>query len=180
MVDTRREPGTLNLAVVFYVLGVPEGNADRFSRAYIHKEARSSPMSFERALHRYVDRIYRLALVRELHPRRAAQATIKAYMSLDWSSLASDDRLEERLIAALPPVKRHVMLPRLHRTSPGNLPAAFWKLAADVRLALALRWTRGYDAAAIAEMLGRSPDEMHRVLETALNELARMEPSTLR
>ncbi|CAA9384206.1 MAG: hypothetical protein AVDCRST_MAG93-9366, partial [uncultured Chloroflexia bacterium] len=85
-------------------------------------------------------------------------------------------RLEERLIAALPPVKRHLTLPRLHRTSPGNLPAAFWKLDCSVRLALALRWTRGYDARAIAEMLERSPDEMHRILETALNDLARLEP----
>ena len=142
-------------------------------------ETRSSLMSFERALHRYVDRIYRLALVRDLHPRRAALATMKAYMSLDWSSLASDDRLEERLLAALPPVKRQPMLPRLRRLSPGNLPAAFWKLDADVRLALALRWTRGYDAPAIAEMLGRSRDEMHQILETALNDLARMEPSNI-
>lgn len=136
-------------------------------------------MSFERALQRYADRIYRLALVREPYPRRAAQATVKAYTSLDWSSQDLDDRLEEQLVVALPPVKRRRFHPQLRRKNPGNLPNAFWKLDANVRLALALRWSRGYDAATIAAMLGHAPDDMYLILETTLNDLAGIQPSNV-
>ncbi len=131
-------------------------------------------MMFERALHRYADRIYGLALIREPQPRYAARATVQAFTSLEWHALEADEHIEERLIAALPPVKSRRLGAGLRRESAVGVPATFWKLRSDVRLALALRWSRGYSATVIAQVLQTSPDSMHSTLENALNDLARL------
>ncbi len=102
-------------------------------------------MMFERALHRYADRIYGLALIREPQPRYAARATVKAFTSLEWHALDADEHIEERLIAALPPVKSRRLGAQLRRGYRGHRSCdAFGSFGSDVRLALALRWSRGY------------------------------------
>jgi hypothetical protein len=128
-------------------------------------------MTYERALLRYADRVYRLALIRDGDPRRAADATVRAWQALDWINPPPDDQLEQRLIAALPAPRRPSLWKR-RRAKPRGLPNAFWTLDPAVRLALALRWTRGYDAPAIAAVLGRSVDETYALLEGALDMLA--------
>src|SRR4051812_4588893 len=94
---------------------------------------------WERALQRYADTVYRLALLRDPRPRRAARATAGAFLSLPWQNLEMDDRLEGRLIAALPPLRRFRIGGRLPPIS-----SAFWRLSPSTRVALGLRLLRGY------------------------------------
>src|SRR4051794_21688838 len=114
---------------------------------------------WERALQRYADTVYRLALLRDPHPRRAAHATAAAFLSLPWQNLQMDDRLEGRLIAALPPLRRFRIGRRL-----APIPSAFWQLPPSTRVALGLRLLRGYTGEQIAPILGCTPDEAHQVL----------------
>ena len=93
---------------------------------------------WERALRRYADTVYRLALVRDPRPTHAAQATAAACTSPDWGTVPLDERLEGRLLAALPPLRRQSRRPSLP-----PVPAAFWRLPPATRLALGLRMTRG-------------------------------------
>lgn len=119
--------------------------------------------TWERALGRYADRIYRLAILRDPHPERAAQATTAAFRTLDWNTVELDDQIEGRLLAALPALGR-IWRPS---TVPG-IRAAFWRLQPHIRLALALRLTRGFDPTAIATVLGRTEDEVRRILVEAI------------
>ena len=126
----------------------------------------------ERALRRYADTIYRLALLLEADPARAAQATARAFTALDWSCAGLDDRLEERLVAAL-------LLPRRRRFSfdwrrrlPASLPPSFWRLPAHTRLLLGLRLNRGYGVDAIAELLGHPAGEVRALFCDGIATLA--------
>lgn len=123
--------------------------------------------TWERALGRYADRIYRLALLRDPHPERAAQATATAFRALDWTTTDLDDQVESRLLAAFPALGRIWRKDRLN-----GIRAAFWRLQPHPRLALALRLTRGYDPPAIAAVLGRPEEEVRRMLVDAIATLA--------
>src|SRR3712207_2725862 len=97
---------------------------------------------WERALNRYADTVYRLALLRERHPERAARETAAAFQALDWHTIALDDRLEGGLVAALPLPRRRMGRIGLRRSPhPYSrlLPPAFWRLPGATRLALGLR-----------------------------------------
>lgn len=123
--------------------------------------------TWERALGRYADRIYRLALLRDPDPERAAQATAAAFRAQDWTTTELDDTIEGKLLAALAPlgrIWRKDMVP--------GIRAAYWRLQPQTRLALALRLTRGYTPAAIAAALVRSEDEVRRMLVDAIATLA--------
>ncbi len=60
----------------------------------------------ERAVERYANSVYRLALLRDGDPARAADGTVAAFGRIDWGAAVLDDQLEARLIAALPPWRR--------------------------------------------------------------------------
>ena len=122
---------------------------------------------WERAIGRYADRVYRLALLRDPQPERAAQATTTAFRTLDWTSAELDDMLEGRLLAALAPVRRT----RRKATLPG-IRAVFWRLSPQMRFALGLRLTRGYDADAISSVLNWPVDDLRRQLIDAIALLA--------
>src|SRR5688572_33487121 len=92
---------------------------------------------WERALNRYADRIYRLALLRDPRPKLAARATIAAFQAIDWTTAELDDRLEGRLVAALPRMRRWA-----RRATQPELPPQFWRLPPSTRLALGLRLAR--------------------------------------
>ena len=130
--------------------------------------------TWERALRRYADRVYRLALLRDPRPDQAARATAAAFRAIDWKNAVLDDQLEGRLVAALPPPKR---TPR--RPSLSGLPAVFWQFPATTRLALGLRLTRGYGSDAIAAVLDRPVEEVRRLLLDAIARLAGDDPAGL-
>lgn len=142
----------------------------------------STEPTWGRALSRYGDRIYRLALVRDPDPERAVAATTAAFRAIDWSTTTLDEQLETRLFAAMPPAKRDLRWSlRRHRPSsllPG-LPAAFWALPAPTRLGLALRLTRGYSTEAIATALAQPLDEVRSRLLVAIGLLAGDPPAEL-
>ena len=123
-------------------------------------------LSWRRALDRYADSVYRLALLSEPTPAWAAKATSHAFTALDWDNVAPDERLEGRLVAALPAPPRRFRRPNL-----APLPPAFWRLPYAARIALGLRLTRGYAAPAIAEALGRPVEQVRDLL---LNSIARL------
>lgn len=124
----------------------------------------SPEWTLERALARYADRVYRIALLRDPHPTRAAQAVATAFQTLNWSTIELDDQLEGRLIAALPRLPR-----RVGRAVLAPLPADFRRLPAITRVALALRLTRAYSSDAIAGILGQSPDAVRQAVLDALS-----------
>ena len=121
---------------------------------------------WERALSRYADMLYRLALLREPSPRRAATAVERAFTTLDWNGLELDGTLEGRLVAQLPPPRR------LFRPTLPPLPATFWRLPAAARLGLGLRLVRGYSTSAIATALNRPTDDVRILLLRAICSLA--------
>ncbi|HZB95187.1 MAG TPA: hypothetical protein VE268_04430, partial [Herpetosiphonaceae bacterium] len=57
--------------------------------------------AWQRALTRYGDTVYRLALLRDPRPAIAAQAAAAAFIALDWQTITPDERLESRLLQAL-------------------------------------------------------------------------------
>ena len=132
--------------------------------------------TWERALARYGDRIYRLALLRDPAPARAARAVTHAFKAADWSGAGLDEATEARIVAALPAPGRW---PPARRLSLAPLPAGFWRLPAAARLALGLRLMRGYTAAAIAPALRQTPDEVRRLLLDATARLAGDDPAVM-
>ena len=135
----------------------------------------STEPTWGRALSRYGDRIYRLALLRDPDPERAVAATTAAFRAIDWSTATLDEQLETRLLAALPLVKRDLRWSLRRRRPPTlmpGVPAAFWALPAPTRLALALRLNRGYSSEAIATALAQPPDELRSRLLGAIGLLA--------
>ncbi len=131
--------------------------------------------NWQRAFNRYGDTVYRLALLRDPHPVRAARATAGAFSSLDWNTVALDERTEGHLIRGLGTPRRLSaadLLRRRLRPALPPLPSRFWGLSPTTRLALGLRLTRGYDADAIAAALGRPADEIRSSLVDATAILA--------
>lgn len=122
---------------------------------------------WQRALDRYADTVYRLALLRDARSKHALAATVRAFTGVDWAHVEVDERLEGRIVAQLPPVPRS-----LRPASLPALPAAFRALEPDLRLALGLRLVRGYDSASIAAVLGRPVEDIGRALVAALATLA--------
>ncbi len=138
-----------------------------------------SSQPWERALERYANSLYRLALLREPIPARAARATAAAFERIDWSSATLDDQLEARLVAALPPLRRRFR-PRLQRRRlPPPLPPSFWRLAPDARLALGMRLGRGHNSAQIALALNRPPDDVRLMLCDTVARLAGDDPASI-
>lgn len=133
----------------------------------------------ERALSRYGDSVYRMALLREGDPARAAQATIIAWSTFPWQAAILDEALEARLIAALPPERRRRFFSRRRQTRLPELSAAFWRLAPATRVALSLRLTRGYDTTMIATALNRSTDETRELVWSAMTTLLGDDPATV-
>lgn len=133
-----------------------------------------SEATVQQALQRYAHTVYRIALLRESDLSRAALATSAAFSALDWETIPLDDKLEGRLIAALPPIKR-----RIRRQDLLSLPPLFWRLPLPARLALGLRLQRGYTSEAIARVLGIPQESVQRILVGALAVLAGDELDTL-
>jgi hypothetical protein len=127
----------------------------------------SSQPLWQRALNRYADTVYRLALLREGDAVRAAKATVAAFNGVDWHNTALDEHVEARLLAALPPPRRYLRRPTLP-----PVPAGFWRLSPPMRLAVGLRLTRGYNVDDIALALRRLPEEARRMLVQAIAALA--------
>ncbi len=127
-----------------------------------------------RALNRYAHTLYRLALLRDGSAAQAARATAAAFTALNWDEIALDDRLEGRLIAALPPVRR-----RLRKSPLPFAPHAFQQLPAQTRLALGMRLLRGHGTAAIAEALKQPVEETRNMLVGAVALLAGDDPAEL-
>jgi hypothetical protein len=122
---------------------------------------------FDRALSRYADRVYRVALLRDARPKHAERATIQAFQAVDWPNVNLDERLEGTLIAALPRPGR-----TLRRIELAPLPARFWRLSDEARVALILRLSRGYSSAAIAAVIHRSPDHVRELVLDSLSALS--------
>lgn len=119
--------------------------------------------TLQRALTRYADRIYRIALLSDPHPARAAKATATAFNALDWTTIQLDEQLEERIFTALPHPSQ-----RRQRAALPALPADFWRLPATTRTALGLRLTRGYSSNMIAGVLGKTTADVRQELLAAL------------
>lgn len=135
---------------------------------------------WERALERYADSLYRLALLRDPNPARASRATAAAFEQIDWASATLDDQFEARLVAALPALTRRIG-DRLRRARrwPLPLPLAFWRLPPAARLALGMRLDRGSTTASIALALNQPLDDVRLLLSDALAQLAGDDPATI-
>jgi len=127
-----------------------------------------------RALNRYAHTLYRLALLRDGSATQAARATVAAFTALNWDEVALDDRLEDRLIAALPPVRR-----RLRKSPLPFAPHAFQQLPPQTRLALGMRLLRGHGTAAIAAVLKQPIEETRNMLVGAVALLAGDDPAEI-
>lgn len=112
------------------------------------------PLNAERARVRYAHALYRIALLREPQPARAAKVIVHAFTQLDWNTVTLDDQLEARLVAALPRVRPARWFRRWRNRPQVTLPAAFWKLTPAARTALGLRILRGMATPQIATALG--------------------------
>lgn len=123
----------------------------------------SGDTGWERALQRYGDRLYRLAMLREPNPRRAGRAVLAAFRGFDWSAAQSDDLLEARLAGALPGVRQWFGRPRL-----AGVPEEFWRLDPQTRLALGLRLLRSYRVDEIGLALRQSPEAVRSLLLHAI------------
>ncbi|HZG69758.1 MAG TPA: hypothetical protein VEZ12_23700, partial [Herpetosiphonaceae bacterium] len=134
----------------------------------------------ERAIERYANSVYRMALLRDGDPARAASATAAAFGRIDWGAAVLDDQLEARLIAALPPRRRGLKdrLWQARRTA-SALPPQFWRLAPAARLALGMRLGRGHTTQSIALALNEPVDTVRRLLCDSIATLAGEDPAAI-
>lgn len=132
----------------------------------------------DRARARYADALYRLALLRDGDPGRAASAVIAAFTRLDWDATPLDEYFEARLVAALPaPRKRHDLLRLRSRPASIPMPVAFWQLPPQTRLAVSLRLLRGMATPRIAAVLARPLADVQSLLLDSINVLGNL-PAT--
>lgn len=130
----------------------------------------------ERARTRYAHAIYRTALLRDPQPGRAADAVVAAFSSIDWASTALGEQIEARLVAALPPLKKFGNW----RSRPlAPLPAAFWKLSPQSRVALGLYLLRGMATPLVAIALARPLAEAQTLVLDGIGRLSGERPDAL-
>ena len=130
----------------------------------------------ERARTRYSNAVYRAALLRDPRPSAAAAAVVAAWGRVDWDELPLDDSAEARLIAAFPPPTRLRWSWR-RRASIAPRGSAFWRLPGPQRLALGLRWLRGFNLPQLAVALKQPPEQVQTLLVDGLAALSSAAPA---
>lgn len=111
-----------------------------------------------RARQRYTTAVYRAALLLAPQPQWAARAIGTAWQRMPWDDVALDDLTEAQLVSLLPKPPR-LRLPWKRQPSLVGRGSAFWRLAPPMRLALGLRWLRGFNTPHLAVAL-RQPEEV--------------------
>ena len=134
----------------------------------------------ERAIQRYGDDLYRLALLLNDNPSRAAQSLLTATRRLASGGGSSEPALIAALMAALPreaPAWRRQRAPSwANPLGPNAVPAplliALARLPRPARLALGLAMLRAYEPAQIAPALGCDEQSIREQIRDALLALA--------
>src|SRR5438477_10510303 len=141
----------------------------------------TTPTALERAIQRYGDDLYRMALLLTSDEAQAAATLRSAMRRMIDTPLAgiSEVTLSAALVASLPPDRRRLRrrlpawarLPAARAEAP--LVAALAPLPRQQRLALGLAFLHGFDAPQAAAVLGSDEAQVRVLTRDALRALAR-------
>jgi len=146
----------------------------------------TSAIDLERALQRYGDDLYRLALLLNDNPSQAARSLIAATRRLAASGGGAEEpALIAALTAALPRETTSWQLRRTpawakpagQRAEQAQLLGALARLPRPARLVLGLAMLRAYEPAQIAPLLGSDEQDVRQQIRDALLELAPHTPA---